>query len=115
MTDATQTSDFTLIAGCACPLCAAPETVYAAVNADAAGIVQLDAQGFLLDVSNPLSGLVGATMSNGMTVLSAYESAMQIARPGGSWADYTLGLSVTYTFDATLIGDGYAAFRVQTH
>ncbi len=101
---------FLVMDGCGCAMCAAPEVQHAAVAPDATGIVQLDAQGFLLDISNPLSGLVGMVMPNGLPILSSYESAVQIARPGGTWADFTAALTVSYTFDAALIDAGYAAF-----
>ena len=82
---------------CNCPACAGSGTPDdpAAPVADGTGIPQLDALGFLLDPSSPLSGLVGTTLS-GLPVWSAYETAAHIARPAGTWADYHDDLQVTY-------------------
>ncbi len=84
---------------------------FSAPVADASGIAQLDAQGFLLDPSNPESGLVGTTI-DGAPIWSATQTATHIARPSGNWTNVNGNdLTVTYTFDASQIsGAGYAAF-----
>lgn len=104
--------NFQPLEGCACPVCSGAVTEgggRAPLEADL-GLAQLDARGFLLDVSSPQSDLVGTVMANGLQILTAYESAIQIARPNGTWADHTPSLEVTYSFDISRIGEGYAAF-----
>lgn len=96
-------------AGCGCPICfgsQAPDGS-AGLMVDAGGTVQLDAQGFLLDVSNPLSGLVGTTMPNGLRILSSYESAVQIARPA-TWASFDADLELTFSVSADGVAAGFA-------
>jgi Ca2+-binding RTX toxin-like protein len=78
-------------------------------TADASGIAQLDAQGFLLDVSNPASGLVGTSIA-GFPIWSDIQTAAHIARPTGTWADFTSDLVLTYTFDPSQVTTGHAAF-----
>ncbi|MDZ7858763.1 LamG-like jellyroll fold domain-containing protein [Sphaerotilus sp.] len=97
---------------CNCPVCSG--TVNTDTSdlpvPDGSGIPQLDEQGFLLDPSNPASGLVGTTLS-GLPVWSAYETAAHIARPGSSWADFHPDLLVTYTFGVgATLPTGYEAF-----
>ncbi len=97
---------------CACPVCSGTVNTEGDAQAlpDAANIPQLDEQGFLLDPSNPASGLVGTTLA-GLPVWSAYETAAHITRPSGSWANWNPNLQVSYSFGvgATLPA-GYEAF-----
>lgn len=96
---------------CACPACSG--TVAEAPVADGAGIPQLDDQGFLLDPSSPESGLVGTTIG-GLPVWSAYRTAAHITRPGGSWADVTTDLAVSFSFgEDVVLPSGYEAFSSQ--
>ena len=97
---------------CSCPVCSGVGNTD--INnlpvPDSTGIPQLDEQGFLLDPSNPASGLVGTTLS-GLPVWSAYETAAHIVRPGSSWADFHTDLLVTYSFGiGAALPTGYEAF-----
>ena len=113
-TDAEQLASVTSTAtlACSCPICSGTgnaDTNQLSVP-DTAGIPQLDEQGFLLDPSNPASGLVGTTLS-GLPIWSAYETAAHIVRPGSSWADFHSDLLVTYTFGVgATLPTGYEAF-----
>lgn len=98
---------------CSCPVCSGIRTSEgdsAQAVPDRSGIAQLDEQGFLLDPSHPASGLVG-TLLGGLPVWSAYETAMHIARPYGSWANWNPDLKVTYSFGVgATLPSGYEAF-----
>lgn len=77
---------------------------------NAAGMLQLDAQGLPLDPSRPVSGLVG-TKLNPLPVWSAYEATALLARANGTWAVSSPGLVVIYWFCGTqAIAEGCEPF-----
>jgi len=111
--DETHATDPVTRLTCSCPVCSGIRTSgedSAQAVPDRSGIAQLDEQGFLLDPSHPASGLVG-TLLGGLPVWSAYETAMHIARPYGSWANWNPDLKVTYSFGVgATLPSGYEAF-----